>query len=182
MLYTNASWEKIHARLYKYEKKIISHRLSFFASSAPLIIGGVFILFAVVNTGSAYLNHALSFKSLQPVDLFFFIGVACSVWLISKGKVEKETSKEHGGIHPDDTLIILDGAAQTVMKQVGMTEEQVGTFANMQLNIRKDKSGKNVKYCIEAVFPQKRERIAITHNKARAEKLLQEIKTHLLIT
>lgn len=172
----------MHTGLYKHGNQIIGHKLSFFASSAPLVMGGMFILFAVVNTGIKYLDHAFSFKSLQPIDFFLFAGAACGVWLISKGKAGKETSKEHGGIHPDDTLIVLDSTAQTAIKQVNMTEEPLGMFTNMQLNIRKDQSGKNTSYRIEVIFPDKKERIATTNNKAHAEKLLQDIKTHLNIT
>ncbi|MEK9156650.1 MAG: hypothetical protein AAB448_00745 [Patescibacteria group bacterium] len=182
MLYTNSSWEKIHTGVFKNGNQIISHQLAFFASSGPLFLGGFFIFFAAVHTGIQYFNHVLSWKNLQSLDIILFATAIFGGWLITKGRAGLEVRKEHGGIHPNDTLIVLDSTTQDVMKQKGMTEERIGTFANMQLSIRMDRSGKNVKYRIEAIFPEKKERIATTNNRTHAEKLLQEIKSHLHIS
>lgn len=187
MIYGLASWKRLSPTqpwLLVNGSTIVVQRPKFLTLPATYILGIILAIVGFASLTRLFFSQELTFTftALSSDHILAGICIALGIWVSIQARAGTTLRKEQGGVHPNDMLIVFDGTAQHVIRQQGTTQERIGTFADMQLNIRVDRSGKGVKYRIEAIFPQKTERIATTSNKTYAEKLLEEIKTHLLIT
>jgi hypothetical protein len=182
MIYTVSSFEKIHPWLYKNGNQIIGQRLAFWESQAPIFIGGFLILFIGIHALAMYLSKELVFSSFGVEHVVYLLGAGIGGWFFKRGKAAWDERKERGGVLPGDTFITLDGATKTAIKQKNLEEQRLGTFENIHLSIEVIHSKNNKQYRLTVVHPGGKELLAIAKSKSEAEKLLQDVKSHLSIT
>lgn len=181
MIYTVSSLEKIHPWLYKNGNQIIGQRLAFWESQNPIFIGGFLMFYIGIHASIMYVTGELALSSFKIEHAVYLLGAGIGGWFFKKGKAAWDERKERGGVLPSDTFIVLDGSTKTVTKQKNLTEKQLGTFENIRLDIEITHSKNNNRYRIMVVHPEGKELLALTKSKATAEKLLQEIKSHLAL-
>ncbi len=176
-------WEKIRPGLYKNGNSLIAHRVRPADSVFALIFGAVMFGLGAyqligIYTISKYAEEGLA---LSPGNILPLLLAVIGAIMLYKGKVAQDIRKEQGGIHPNDTLIILDAAQKTVIKQQGLQEEKLTTFDEMRLEMTYG-GADNTTTFIVLKHPKGEEILMSTVNKFKGEKMLTEIKKHLHIT
>ncbi len=177
MIYSLDSWKKLHFTVFSDGNRVVSQHFSFVTSPGAFVVGIIFLCISVLDLISFFAQNGP-----EPLLIIALIFIVAGAVLTIKSKIANNVRREHGGIHPDDTLIILDASHQTATKQKGNSEEHVTSFADMQLVLGYYDSRKTTKHQIDLIYPQGKVCLVSTNNRALAEKLLQEIKTILNIT
>lgn len=184
MIYGLSSWEKIDRTqpwLFANGNTVVIQRPKFLTSPATYILGIFLTLFGAASLVWLYFSNELSFDTINSTHILAGLSIIPGIWISLRAKEGTELRKEQGGIHPTDTLLVLDGSRKDVKKQIGTTEEFITSFENMQFEIEVRRNNKQTQYKIQITHPKGKERIATTTTQKSSDALLQNIKTRLQI-
>lgn len=187
MIYGISSWEKpdkLQPWLRVNDNTVVFQQTKFATSQEYIALA---IVIAIISTGAflfPYLTGELSFFSFsfRSVDALSLVGIGFSFWLFTRSKEGVHLRQEQGGIHPSDTLFVLDGSKRVLMKQQGSTENLVTSFENLKLELQTQRSGKRVTYRICAIHPKGKEQLISTSTQKSGQTLVDNIKTRINLT
>lgn len=187
MIYGIASWEKIDRMqpwLLAYGSTVIVQQPKFLTSPATYILGIFLTILGTATLAGFYFSGELilTIATIDPIVILAGASIALGIWLTVQAKAGTTLRKEQGGIHPTDTLLVLDGSQKTVTKQTGTTEEVITSFQDMQFEIQVRRNNKQTQYRIQIVHPKGKERIVVATTQASADKILKTIKEKVGIT
>lgn len=184
MIYGISTWEKLdqsQPRLFTNGNTVVVQRTKFATSQEWLVLGTIFLIMGLGSFLLPFLAQGTLplLSSLNPGHILPALGVASGIVIIGKSREGIRLRNEQGGIHPEDTLIVLDGTKKTVVRQQGTTEEAITTFQDLSLEIRIQHNNKQTEYRIVAKYPQGNETLAKTTSQKSVDVLLQNLKTRL---
>lgn len=187
MIYGLSSWEKIdrvQPWLLANGDVIVIQKPNFLTSPGTYILSIFITIVGAASIAESYFSGELTFAlaTINPVNILAALGTALGIWISIQVKAGIALRKERGGIHPADTLLVLDGSRKDVKKQIGTTEELITSFENMRFEIEIRRNSKQNQYRIQIVHPQGKEHIVTTTTQKSSDALLQNIKTRLHIT
>lgn len=184
MIYDLRSWEKIEktqSRIFANGKRVMSQKTGFATSEEffvmSMIIGIISAIVFLVPLIPFFTGQApLRWEIHDPITLFVILGC---IWMGIQSKEGIKLRNEQGGIHPKDTLLVLDGEKQILSKQQGTNEEVLIPLSQVAFHIRIHRGKNKTFYKIEAHYPQGKQVIASCARQDLAEAALVEIKSRL---
>lgn len=187
MIYGLSSWEKLdrfQPRLFANGNIVVLQRQKITTSQESFVLGALAL---ALSAGSFFFPYILgetpwSLESLKPTDLFQATGALFGAILIAKSKEGMRIRNEHGGVHPEDTLLVLDANKKTFFRQKGTTEEVIAPLQNISLEIHAQRGNKYIEYRIFAIYPEGKTFLIKTTTQKSAETILQKIKDHLQLS
>ena len=184
MIYGLSAWEKpdrLQPRLFFNGNTVVVQKTKFATSQEWLALGAVTLIISVGSFLFPYLVEgglptlaAINMNNILPA-----VGALAGILLITKSKEGMRLRNEQGGIHPEDTLLVLDGSKRVFTKQKGTLEETLASLQDLSLAIRILRSSKQTEYRIVATYPQGSEALAKYSTQKGAEAMLQNLKTRL---
>lgn len=187
MIYGLSSWEKIDRTqpwLLTNGDVVVIQKPKFLTSPNTYILSIFLTIVGTASIAESYFSGEPTFTltTINPVHILAGLSTALGIWISAQVKTGIALRKEQGGIHPTDTLLVLDGSRKDVKKQIGTTEELITSFENMQFEIEIRRNSKQNQYRIQIVYPQGKEHIVTATTQKSSDALLQNIKTRLHIT
>lgn len=179
-MYMLTSWLKIRPNVYDAGGKVVFIKQKFLTSVFSILIGANSLIVGIVYGLITYYTDRPEDKMIM---LFLAAGpvAALGLFLLVKGIEGNRIRQESGGIHPTDTLYIIDGSSKELRRCVGNIEERLADFENLKMEIITI-HGKNTSYSIQLAWADQKIRVASSGRKSDMEKLLADIQNRVGIT
>lgn len=184
MIYGLTSWEKLNTlapTIFINGNVVVSQRTKLFTSHFAYVIAAFLILYGILPLGGYFVGVHFSLSNIQPTDVFSLVSIVIGIVLIFNARTGIALRNEQGGIHPTDTLTILDSSTKTVTQQIGTITNSICNFSDLRLELHLQKNSRSSEYVIVAFYPSGKINLGRGKNRLDTERVLQEIKTRLQI-
>ncbi len=176
-MYMLTSWLKIFPNVYDAGNKIVFVKQKFLTSVFSILIGANSLIVGIVYGLITYYTDRTEDKMIM---LFLAAGpvAALGLYLLLKGIEGNRIRQESGGIHPTDTLFIIDGSNKELRRCVGNIEERLTDFADLKMEVITI-HGKSNTYSIQLAWADQKIRVANSGRKSDMEKLLTDVQSRV---
>ncbi len=179
MYHNTIAWQKIAKNVYDADGKIVFIRQKFLTSPVPIIIGGASVMSAIMIALITY----FTIEDSNLIAVFIASGAIEAIVggsLLFVGLKAKSERDQNGGIHPKDTVYILDSRQDEVRRQAAGEDERIAKLSETTLGITIERDSGSSRYFLELHIPTKEKiTLLVRQDRTEAEKLLSDIKTRL---
>lgn len=171
MLFNLSTWGKLapdQPNVFINGTVIVVRRQQFYTSSLGILIGTIVLFIGI----TLYEKGLMAFVS----GTISLLGVLFARYAYTADILRKE----QGGVHPQDTLLILNGSQKTLTKQINGSESRLAALQDTRFEISVSSNHKeNRRYRLFITYPQGKELIARATTQASCNKLLKDIEEAL---
>lgn len=187
MLFSLDGYEKFspkYPRLFTRPGEIIVLKVAPFTSEETLILGILTGTITLIFLAIPFIQKfsGVTAQNITGIQTPHLIALGISVLITGMSRRGMNERKEHGGIHPQDTLYLFSKEEQEVKEQKGGTETRIGGLQETVWNIKMSHTKNHTNYKSQAHVQSKKITLATSTRKNEAEELLEKIKNTLGVT